>query len=244
MTQNEELCGQFINWLSIGHSRETVQSYRCGLRQFIQWMNKSVLIAQDQDFINYCVHLKNERHLKNGALSCRMAALRTFWRFLYDRRLTQTDWRSIPSPKVNDRVHYPAAKNEDIKMIIDSLDSFFPDQLRDKTIISLLRDTGIRIGEALSVNIDDINLIEKKAMIKTLKRQDHYREVYWGDETNGLLQSWINIREKILKKATKNTEALFVSISNNSYGERAKKHAIQKLFCDKRRDLRITSRIS
>ncbi len=66
------------------------------------------------------------------------------------------------------------------------VDNDIPNQLRDKTIIAFLNATGLRLGEMLAVDVGQINLEEKKATVKTFKRKNHKREIYWDDATNSV----------------------------------------------------------
>jgi len=38
----------------------------------------------------------------------------------------------------------------------------------------------------LAIDVGQINLEEKKATVKTFKRKNHKREIYWDDATNSV----------------------------------------------------------
>jgi site-specific recombinase XerD len=147
-------------------------------------------------------------------------------------------------PKGNDKEHYPFALEQEIKIIMDSFREFFPEELRDKTIVSFLWDTGVRIGEMLIIDASQIDLENKKAVIKTFKRNNHKREIYWTNETNLLLASWLEVRSQLIQKAKIRSNALFISMAPQSYGARAGKDVVQKLFRKKRQQLGIDRKIT
>lgn len=72
-------------------------------------------------------------------------------------------------PKQDDKEHYSFVLPEEVKKIQDVFDDFYPDQLRDKTIVTFLYATGIRLSEMISIDYPDIDFDEMKAVCKTFK---------------------------------------------------------------------------
>lgn len=88
--------------------------------------------------------------------------------------------------------------DEEIEKLRDSCDN-----LRDLAIIDLLYSTGIRIGELVRLNIDDINFEERECIV--LGKGDKERKVYFDAKTKIHLQGYINNRSD-------NNRALFVTL--------------------------------
>jgi Site-specific recombinase XerD len=88
--------------------------------------------------------------------------------------------------------------DEEIEKLRDSCDN-----LRDLAIIDLLYSTGIRIGELVRLNIDDINFEERECVV--LGKGDKERKVYFDAKTKIHLQGYINNRSD-------NNQALFVTL--------------------------------
>ena len=66
--------------------------------------------------------------------------------------------------------------------------------IRDKTILILLFKTGIRRGELVSLEVDDINWPNQSITLKpTAKRTN--RLVFFDGETAGYLRRWLSVRE-------------------------------------------------
>ncbi len=233
MNTNEQLYGQFLDWLTIGHSPETVQSYRWGLKIFVDWCDgteKDIIDIKDDDFVDYSLYLKEIRRVKNSTHASYFCSLRTFWRWLYRKKLVSFNDDVIPVPKQDDKEHYPFVSQNEVDKMLNLFDDFYPDQLRDKTIVSFLYATGVRLGELLSINVDDVDLIERKMVIKTSKRLNHQREIYWNDKVNDLLEKWITVRNKLELKTPYKTSGLFINMSTKKYGQRIGKDAVQKMF--------------
>lgn len=88
--------------------------------------------------------------------------------------------------------------DEEIERLRDRCDS-----LRDLAMIDLLYSTGIRVGELVHLNTEDINFEERECVV--LGKGDKERKVYFDAKTKIHLQGYINSRSD-------NNEALFVSL--------------------------------
>ena len=78
------------------------------------------------------------------------------------------------------------------------------DELRDLAMIDLLSSTGMRVGELVLLNIDDINFYERECIV--IGKGSREREVYFDARTKIHLSNYINSRQD-------NNLALFVSLS-------------------------------
>lgn len=72
--------------------------------------------------------------------------------------------------------------------------------LRDKLIISMLWDTGIRISELTGLNIEQISREDRKVVIPTKKNQTK-RIIVWSEETHDLLYQYLPLRAIITRSS-------------------------------------------
>lgn len=115
-----------------------------------------------------------------------------------------------------------------------------PRHIRNLAMINLFWDTGARAGEILGLDVGDIDLDQKKALIRTEKARIRrvFREIFWTEETNENLRAWL-VKRTFLQvdgMITKENNALFVSISGNKSGQRLLKNGLAEIFrrsCDK-----------
>ena len=77
---------------------------------------------------------------------------------------------------------------------------------RDKAIVLLLAKTGIRRGELLRIDVDDINWEECSIRLKPTPKRSN-RIVFFDEECALVLRRWLKVREKLNPK----TKALFIS---------------------------------
>lgn len=229
---NHEIISQFLVWLRAGHSKETVSSYFWALHQFEKWLNeqrKELLTLTLPDFSNYLFFLEN-RGLRGGTRSIYITAVRSLWRWLYQQQRVNFSEAMIPVPNRDDVKSYDCLTPDEFLKIISSFDEFFPKDLRDKTIISLLYATGVRLGELLSIDVSAINLENRTAEIKTFKRKKHKRRIFWDDATNILLSKWLETRQRLLNREKVDATALFIALDANKYGERIGRCVVQRIF--------------
>ena len=78
---------------------------------------------------------------------------------------------------------------------------------RDKAIALLLAKTGIRRGELISIDLDDIDWNDMSIMLKPKAKRSN-RVVFFDDETAYILTKWIKKRQHIAKP---DCNALFIS---------------------------------
>jgi integrase/recombinase XerD len=84
--------------------------------------------------------------------------------------------------------------------------------IRNKSILTLLAKTGIRRNELITLDVDDVDLVEMKIRLKpTAKRTN--RTVFFDAETAFILRRWLKAREG---RNRKGIDALFI----NSKGDR------------------------
>ncbi len=94
-----------------------------------------------------------------------------------------------------------------------------PHHIRNRAVLLLLWDTGVRTGELMSLDISDLDLNNRTALIKTEKSRGRrpVRQIFWTPETHEHIVNWINKLEELKKKFNfADDEALFVSISKSS----------------------------
>lgn len=152
--------------------------------------------------------------------------LKKFFEFSNMRGYGTFDENLIPVPQKEYKIPRVATKEEYKKLLavvpkykdmsrVGNNDML---HMRNLAIIKLLWDTGARNGEILSLDLDDLDLENKKALIKTEKAKTRrpIREIFWTQETNFALKKWLTARERLTTHAPlRDPNALFISIHNS-----------------------------
>jgi len=79
---------------------------------------------------------------------------------------------------------------EDIQLLLDAIAS-----VRDRALILLLLRTGMRIGELLETQINDIVLSDRKILINLGSKNYQGRAVYFSEDAEHALKHWLRIRD-------------------------------------------------
>jgi len=108
-----------------------------------------------------------------------------------------------------------------------------PKNVRNRALISLLWDSGMRIGELLSIDVDDLDLEKNKALIRTEKAKTKrpIREVFWSQETGKHIRKWLVRRESLLLNFRKlNEESVFIAVNGQKRGDRLHVSSLRGTF--------------
>jgi site-specific recombinase XerD len=247
-SQNKEIYDKFMNWLRIAHKPATVESYHWALKPLFDWLygaNLEITTLTSEDITNYSLYLKDKRELKTSTLFHYLIALRSLWRWLFRSGYVFMDEKIIEIPKDLDKESYPYVLLPEYEKMMKTFEEFQPEQLRNKTILAFLYYTGVRLGELLAIDVDQIDFKNKKAKIKTYKRHNHCREVYWGEELNNLLQRWLPIRQSIADHFHTSSSALFVAMATSpNSGDRMGRHQVQRMIRTARSKAKIKRHIT
>jgi len=194
-----------------GMSDESVSRYRSILRMFLTFLKERNVRADRidahilRDFLRY---LKFERGAKHKTMENYFSAISAFYDYLAFEGLTGKN------PILPFRRRYLKRYKEDFDdperklLTVEEMSMFVNSILdpRDKAIAVLLAKTGIRRGELLRLDVDDINWADYSITLKPTPKRSN-RTVFFDDECAIALKRWLRVREKLNPK----TNALFVS---------------------------------
>jgi integrase/recombinase XerD len=180
---------------------ETIRRYKSSILIFNEFLVQRgiPLVAVDKgtlkDFLGY---LRQERKVKQKTIENYFSALSSIYEFLefedyiLKNPVLAVRKRFLRSYKKDGRSdsERKLISVEEMKILINSvLDA------RDKAIITLFAKTGIRRGELITIDVDDINWIENSITLKP-KRKRSNRVVFFDDETARILKRWLRIRDQ------------------------------------------------
>ena len=131
-------------------------------------------------------------------------------------------------PKIKDEKKKPALTTKEIKNMRKQIDQnpYHKNVSRDKLIFSLGVSTGLRVSAISQLNIEDVDLENKK--IQVVEKGDRYRVIEFGDNLKGLFEEYLSDRKKYFGEIDNN--AMFLSqkkgrITNNAIRNLLAKYA-------------------
>lgn len=234
-----EALNEFNGWKRFKDKPQTVQGYNYDLRSFCLYLrNPEVNTIQWIDIQKY-FEMMIELGWDKNTFVRKSIAFRKFFEYWKRKDPSCLDPEWIPvvhgemkQPRVIDEESYAKL----IKII--PIKTSDPRHIRNLAIINLLWDTGARNGELLSLNIEDIDLVQQKAVIRTEKARFRrvFREVFWTKGTNENLRAWMVKRAFLASDGIVKDNALFVGACGTKTGMRLKNNGLAEIlrrYCDK-----------
>lgn len=214
-----EALNKFNEWRGLKVGKGTVMGYDMSLRYFCIFVRNAEI---EEIKLGDCVEwLKWIRDLGFDitTLEKKAIALKKFFEFWWQQGKSVINPCLIPLPPK--QFKFPrVASEEDYRKVLGVIpeNSGYYWHIRNRALITLLWDSAARIGEALSLNIKDTDMVNKKAEIHTEKTKGFtpFRRIFWTEDTNNNLIRWIERRKRELTmwnlKEIKDPDALFISI--------------------------------
>lgn len=146
-------------------------------------------------------------------------AIRKFFEFCNLRGYRTFNEQLIPVPRKEYNIPR-VADLETFKKLLKQIPtgSGRPHHIRNRAFLLLLWDTGARVGELCSLDVADLDLKKRTALIKTEKSRGRrpIRQIFWTEETNKHLKLWLEKKAHLQTLFKFNDpEALFVSIAKS-----------------------------
>jgi integrase len=222
--------GKLANYLKNYTNRGTAQSYISSVYNFIDFIygkqRKRCQVTEEErekyeklidkylkekrnyaeDMANFVVSLH-----KRPPLSARhiFTFTKEFFNY-YDKELPSKDLKFIRNklPKGNARTMEKDMDIETIRVILQHLD------VKGRALILVLASSGMRINEALSVTLDDVDLKSKPACItvrgETSKTGDN-RITFISAEATQAVNEWLKVRTDYIKSSANRNNGLVKS---------------------------------
>ncbi len=220
----KEAIKEFSGWRSLKVKACTVKGYDRELKNFCLFLRNPAVAAitfnDIMDYLNGIIELGWDPN----SLIMRSMALRKFFEFMRLRGFTSLNEELIPIPRRQYKLPNVATE-ESYQQLIESIpvESNDPRHIRNLAFANMLWDTGARNGELLSINVSDIDLDNRKSIIRTEKNRGSrpFREVFWTDSTNSTLKRWIKKRDYLRTRFDfDEDDALFISVCSQKAGQR------------------------
>jgi len=222
--------GDFLNHLTYERnvSANTVEAYRDDLESFVGFLcNDYFTMARDQlelrriDHLAVRAHLAHlaRRSLRRSSIARHLSALRSFFKYLMREGVVEANpARNIATPK--GEKHLPSVlQPSDVALLLEQPDLSTPLGVRDRAFLELLYGSGLRIGELVGIDVDDVEL--RARLVKVRGKGSKERIVPFGSKAEEAVRAWMSKRT-----AGPEQHALFT----NYRGERITARSVRRLF--------------
>ena len=216
----DELKKSLKDFLRIkNYSEHTISSYERDINRFLKYLSDKKIDSDDisTSIITGWIISLRKNGLGNRSIQRNISSLKNFYKFLFKSGVIDNNYfESVQSPKIGETL--PKALTPDD---VEKLLSFEPktfSEFRDKAFLELLYSSGLRVSEAVNVNItsfeSDLNFV------KVLGKGNKERMLPVGKFAKDAITIWLEIRNDNINS----TDAVFT----NRYGKRISVRAMQQ----------------
>ena len=196
--ENQELLITFLSAKQIeGCSERTIAYYNTTIMKMLDSLNLKIENITTDDLRRYLSDYKNQTNVSKATVDNIRRVLSSFFSWLEDEDyILKNPVRRIHKIKTK-KVVKEVLSDENFEILRDSCTN-----IRDLAMIELFASTGIRVGELVNLNIDDVLFNERECIV--LGKGDSERIVYFDAKTKIHLQKYLESRKD-------HNPALFVS---------------------------------
>ena len=206
-------------------SENTTKSYERDLKKLCSFVQSLKITSYAQINSETCSAWIGNLYSQNinpKSIQRHLSSAKGFFRFLKKNGLIESSpFELVNAPK--SAMNLPEVLSpEDMEQLLN----FKPKnaiEFRDMAIIELMYSSGLRVSEAVNVNIDDFE--EDKLFLRVLGKGSKTRLVPIGRFAISAVNAWLLERDKILNK----TDALFLSMRGTRLTVRSVQLRLKKL---------------
>lgn len=226
--------GAFLGYIDTqkGFSSATADAYNVDLAQFGQWLEDNGINLDDPAAIRACdIDAYSAAMFRMGfdksSIARKLAAIRSFFRFLHRQGKIQVNPAiDVHNPKQPRR--QPKALNVDEAFAMldqaPAANCSGPIYRRDIALAELLYGSGLRISEAVGLDVSDME--PSSGMVRVFGKGSRERVCPLSDACMEVMPLWLDCRQELAEPGEK---ALFVGSRGKRLDRREGQRIIQKL---------------
>nr|WP_322958945.1 site-specific tyrosine recombinase/integron integrase [Mycoplasmopsis canis]WQQ12341.1 site-specific tyrosine recombinase/integron integrase [Mycoplasmopsis canis] len=196
---NNELLNMFISSKKLeGCSNNTINYYKSTIEMMLKSVNKEIAEIETNDLRNYLSNQQEKNNSSKVTTDNIRRILSSFFSWLEDENyIVKSPVRRIKKVKSPITIK-ETYSDEELEIMRDYVENY-----RDIALIDILASTGMRVGELVKLNIEDINFNERECIVTGKGNKE--RMVYFDAKTKIHLKNYLTSRKDTNK-------ALFVSL--------------------------------
>lgn len=194
-----DVLAKFISAKGVeGCSEKTLKYYQATIEKMLSEINKNVRHIVTEDLRKYLTDYQARKGSSKVTIDNIRRILSAFYSWMEDEDfIVKSPVRRIHKVKTTSSIK-ETYTDEELEKMRDNCD-----ELRDLAMIEILASTGMRVGEMVLLNREDINFSERECVV--LGKGDKERIVYFDARAKIHLQEYLESR-------TDDNSALFVTL--------------------------------
>ena len=207
-------------------SEKTREVYSMDARLYLEYLDESGIRLEDagvEEIESYLIWRRRTGKLEERTEGRILSSLRAFYLFLSSEGLSEKNPATLVE-KPKESTHLPRVISEDeVDELLSSFPSPDPLSQRDYTLFELIYSSGMRISEAVALDVSSYRRDE--STIAVIGKRDKERLVFIGEIASAALDRYLeDVRPQLLKDEKE--KAMFL----NRRGGRLTRQAAHKRF--------------
>jgi len=165
----------FVDFLEgVNRATSTIRTYRIAVEQLADFMREQGVLSpaevQPAQLIAWFRHLARAKPdgagLADTSVAQRYRSIQAFFKYLVTQEgFAEKPLANIPPPQVPDKL-VPVVPSEALQQLLKACSGTGFDARRDRAIIGLFIDTGIRLSEMAGLTVDDVDLERMQLIVR------------------------------------------------------------------------------
>lgn len=214
----DNLIEKFLEYCKIekNFSQLTIKTYSIALNDFVNYLEAEyqnipkIEEIESNDIRPFLGYL-NDKGLKRNSLRLKIAAVKSFFKFCKRKNhLELNPASSVSTPKKAKKLPNYLTEIE-VSKLLEKLNTDLPIDIRNGALIEIIYSCGLRISEALQLNLSSID--KSSLLLKVIGKGDKERVIPIGRKAITKINQYLNIRAEIC-------QTLDVALFINKKGKR------------------------
>lgn len=179
-----------------GNSKYTIEYYKRSLKMFLDFCTPELDI-EELDIIlfkSYQLYILENRNINKISVRTYARAVKVFLRWLFFENYIDVNINKLQLMRANKEVILPLSDKE-VKQLLNIYSNSTFMNCRNKSIIMLMLDCGLRLGEIVNLQLDDIDFVNHYLVING--KGSKQRVVPFGSALSGQLAIYFDYRNSV-----------------------------------------------
>lgn len=202
----------FLKYLRLerNYSEKTVVSYGTDLEKFecyLKGLDSGLRLENaDADIVRGWILEMMDAGMAETSVNRKLSTLRAFYKYLLKKDVITVDPMLVVKGPKRKKPLPAFVKESDMDRLLDggSFDDSFSG-IRDKLVMSVFYETGMRLSELISLNDSDVDL--HKSVFKVTGKRNKQRYIPFGEQLKAEIETYLGVRSRDVKN---HCEAFFV----------------------------------
>jgi integrase/recombinase XerC len=196
------------------YSDYTVLNYINDINEFDDYLKVNSLgglLKVRSNVSRYYLSYLNQKGYKPRSVARKMSSLRSFYRFLLQEHLVETNvFSEIASPKL-DKTLPRFLYFEELDQLFESINTNTIVGKRDYALLEILYGTGMRVGEFCNLKVEDIDFFNDNLIVMGKGSKERYLPIY--DRIKNALIDYLEYSRNILLAKVKDPHCPYLFLN-------------------------------